>query len=439
MFPFSRKLTLGLLGIGTLLAVASHAFAGDSASQITPGDTTWILISAALVMLMTPGLAFFYGGLVRKKNVLSILMQCFMALCIVSVQWVAFGYSLSFGPDWHGLLGSLSWTGLNSVGIGASDYAPKVPHLAFATYQMMFAAITPGLIIGAFAERIRFSSYCLFCLLWSTLVYDPIAHWVWGQGGFLAAMGAKDFAGGIVVHINAGMAALAAALFLGKRQGFAESISPPHNLPIATLGAALLWFGWFGFNAGSALEANGVAVHAFMNTHIAGAVAGLIWCLLDWMKFHRPTTLGMITGAVAGLAAVTPGAGFVNTGGAMAIGFFSGLICWLSVTYLKTKFGYDDSLDAFGVHGVGGIWGTIAVGIWAVGSVNGASGAIEGHWDLLIAQIKAVGISMAYSFTVSLALFYLVDRIAHLRVSEHEERVGLDLTQHRETGYTVID
>jgi Amt family ammonium transporter len=290
----------------------------------------------------------------------------------------------------------------------------------------------------------RFGAFCLFSLLWATLVYDPIAHWIWGQGGFLGTLGgggAIDFAGGIVVHINAGMAALAAAVFLGRRKGYPTSMSPPHNLPVAALGAALLWFGWFGFNAGSALAANGVAVSAFLSTHLAGAAAGLMWSVLDWVKFGRPTTLGMITGAVAGLAAVTPGAGFVDAGGAIWIGLISGFVCWMAVTHLKARFHYDDTLDAFGVHGVGGIWGTLAAGIWATKAVNpgGADGLLCGNGLQLWFQCKAVLIAAAYSFGMSLVLLKVVDLVARLRVTEHDERVGLDLTQHKEAAYTVID
>jgi len=423
-------------------------FANASDGTVPPGinaaDTVWVLLAAALVMLMTPGLAFFYGGLVRRKNILSILMQCFMMLCVISLQWVFCGYSLAFGPDLAGVTGNLDWTWLASVGMDPSGYAPTVPHRAFVIFQMMFAVITPALIIGAFAERMRFSSFLVFSLLWTTLVYDPVAHWMWGKGGFLGTlggMGAVDFAGGIVVHINAGMAALAAVFVLGKRKGFPDAISPPHNLPVAVLGAGLLWFGWFGFNAGSALAANGVAVTAFMNTHIAGATAGLIWSLLDWLKFGKPTTLGMITGAVAGLAAVTPGAGFVDLSGAIWIGLFSGVVCWLAVTALKAKYQYDDSLDAFGVHGVGGIWGTLAVGIWGTKAVNlaGVSGLIQGNPLQLWIQAKAVVITMLYSFLMSFVLFKVVDFVLGLRVKDREEAIGLDLTQHREAGYTLLD
>jgi Amt family ammonium transporter len=408
------------------------------------GDTAWILISAALVMFMTPGLAFFYGGLVRRKNILSMLMQCFMVLCLVSVQWVLVGYSFSFGPDTgNGLLGDLSWAGLRNLPAAAS-YAPTVPHTGFAIFQMMFAVITPGLIVGAFAERMRFSAFCIFSVLWSLLVYNPVCHWVWGTGGFLGTQGgwgAIDFAGGIVVHINAGMAALAAALVFGRRLGFPGKTTMPHNLPLATMGAAMLWFGWFGFNAGSALRANGLACSAFLATHTAGAAAGLMWCVLDWLKHGKPTTLGMITGAVAGLAAVTPGAGFVDPMGAMWIGLISGVICWYAVTYLKNKLRYDDSLDAFGVHGVGGIWGTVAAGIWATKTINpdGPNGLLYGGSAQFLTQIKAAGLTAVYAFAMSFALLKLVDVVLRLRVTEHDERVGLDLSQHREAGYTVID
>ena len=308
-------------------------------------------------------------------------------------------------------------------------------------FQMMFAVITPALIIGAFAERMKFSAFVIFILLWATIVYDPITHWLWGSGGFLKNMGALDFAGGAVVHINAGMTALAAALILGKRQGYPNGISPPHNLPFAALGAGLLWFGWFGFNAGSALKASGLAGNAFAVTHISGAVAGITWSVLDWLKYKKPTTLGMITGAVAGLAAVTPASGYVTPIGAIWIGIGAGILPWLVVTCIKTKFGYDDSLDAFGVHGIGGIWGVIATGIWATKTINpdGANGLLYGNPLQLWIQTKAAIVTIVYSFVIGFVLLKFVDVVIKLRVSEHEERVGLDLTQHREAAYTIID
>jgi len=408
---------------------------------VDTGDTGWVLVSAALVMLMTPGLAFFYGGLVRRKNMLSVLMQCLMILCLISLQWVVFGYSLSFSPG-NRFIGGLNWLFLNGVGLTPNaDYAGTIPHELFMMFQMMFAVITPALIIGAFAERMKFSALCVFMLLWTTVVYDPVAHWVWGVGGFMRQWGALDFAGGTVVHINAGMTALAAALVLGRRQGYPDGMSPPHNLPFAVLGAALLWFGWFGFNAGSALGANGLAGNAFTVTHIAAAAAGVTWALLDWVKHKRPTTLGMITGMVAGLVSITPASGYVTPMGAIWIGLGAGSIPWLAVTYVKGALGYDDTLDAFGVHGIGGIWGAIATGLFATRSVNpaGADGLFYGNPLLFWIQIKVTFITIVYSLVLGFALLKVVDVLTGLRVSEHEERVGLDLTLHREAAYTVID
>jgi ammonium transporter, Amt family len=427
---------------GTPAVSVAPAAAVAAAPKIDTGDTSWVLISAALVMLMTPGLAFFYGGLVRRKNMLSVLMQCLMILCLISLQWVLFGYSLSFGPDHRSLIGGLDWSFLRNVGLTPNaDYAPTIPHQLFMMFQMMFAVITPALILGSFAERMKFSAFCVFMFLWATIVYDPVAHWVWGTGGFIRNWGALDFAGGTVVHINAGMTALAAALVLGKRQGYPDSMSPPHNLPFAVLGAALLWFGWFGFNAGSSLGANGLAVSAFTATHIAAATAGIAWAILDWLKHKKPTTLGLITGMVAGLVAITPASGYVTPMGAIWIGIGAGVIPWFAVTHFKNLLGYDDTLDAFGVHGVGGIWGAIATGIFATKTVNpaGADGLLYGNPALLWIQVKAVVVTMVYSFVVGIVLLKAVDIVMKLRVNDHEERVGLDLTQHREAAYTIID
>ena len=450
----------GLTGMGMALAGALPALAEETAtsaavagaaapvpaaaaSAVNTGDTAWVLVSTALVMLMTiPGLALFYGGLVRKKNVLSVLMQCFFLMCAVSLQWVIFGYSLSFGPDIKGLLGNLDWAFLKNVGLEPNaDYAGTIPHQAFMIFQMMFAVITPGLIIGAFAERMKFSAFVVFMLLWSTIVYDPVCHWVWGMGGFVRKMGALDFAGGTVVHINAGIAALVAALVLGRRLGHPHKLSPPHNLPFAVMGAALLWFGWYGFNAGSALGANGLATSAFVVTHVATAVAGLSWAIMDVAFNRRMTVLGLISGAVAGLVAITPAAGFVNIGGAIGIGLGAGVICYLFVTFVKEKLGYDDALDAFGVHCVGGIWGALATGLWATTAVNsaGANGLFYGNPAQFIIQFKAVAITVVYSGVVSFVLLKLVDRLIGLRATEQSERIGLDLTDHRETGYTMLD
>ena len=426
------------------------------ASSVKEGDTAWVLISSAMVFLMTaPGLALFYGGLVRKKNILSVLMQCMMITFLVSIQWVVFGYSLAFGPDiGNGLIGGLQWVGLKGVSnmIPSYDpttglsYAKSIPHEAFAIFQMMFAIITPALIVGAFAERVRFAPFCLLMILWMTLVYDPVAHWMWGIQGFLGFLnpsgkGAMDFAGGIVVHVNAGMAALACALFLGKRKGYPEKISPPHNLPFAVIGAGLLWFGWFGFNAGSALASNGLAVNAFIVTHTAAAVGGMSWAVMDWLFNSRPTMLGVITGAVAGLATITPASGFVGLGGAFAIGILAGVLPWLFVAYLKPVLGYDDSLDAFGVHGVGGIIGSLLTGVFASTAVNpdGLQGALYGNLSQIFVQLKAVLIVMGYSFVVTMGLLVIVNAFWRLRITDKEESIGLDLVEHRETAYTLID
>ena len=433
----------GVTGFLILMGISKLALEEDVVTPvINTGDTAWVLLSAAFVFLMTPGLAFFYGGLVRKKNMLSVLMQCFMLMCIITLQWVIFGYSLSFGPDIKGMIGSLGWAGLHGVGLEPfSDYSATVPHQAFMIYQAMFAIITPGLILGAFAERMKFSAFVVFSLLWATFVYDPVCHWVWGVGGFLRNSGALDFAGGTVVHINAGIAALVCALVLGKRKGYPSHMSPPHNLPFAVLAAGLLWFGWFGFNGGSALGANGLATSALVVTHIAAAAAGLTWSLLEWKISSKPTMLGMITGAVAGLVAITPAAGFVGPIDAIWIGAGVSVICYFFVAVVKTKFGYDDSLDAFGVHGIGGIWGALATGLWATKAVNpaGNNGLFYGNPGLFLVQLKAVVVTIVYSFIVSFVLLKIVDVVIGLRVSEDEERIGLDLTQHRESAYTMLD
>lgn len=412
-------------------------------SAVDSGDTAWVLISSLLVLMMTiPGLSLFYGGLVRKKNVLSVLMQCFMITCLISIQWVFWGYSLSFGPDLQGLIGNLDWAGLNGVGLLPDpEYASTIPHEAFMIFQMMFAIITPAVIIGAFAERMKFLPFLLFILLWATFVYDPICHWVWGTNGFIRKMGVMDFAGGTVVEINSGLSALAAALVLGRRKGYPGKMSPPHNLPFSVTGAGLLWVGWFGFNAGSALGANGVAVNAFVTTHVASAMAGLAWAAMDMVFNKRPTVLGIISGAVAGLVAITPGSGFVSPIGALFIGGVAGVLCYMAVAFLKAKLGYDDALDVFGVHGVGGFWGTLATGLWATRSVNatGSDGLFYGNPFQFVIQLKAVLITVAYSFFATFVLLKLVDVLLGLRASEQEERIGLDLAEHREAAYTMLD
>ena len=407
------------------------------------GDTAWVLMSTALVLLMTiPGLAFFYGGLVRRKNVLSILMQCFIILCVISLQWVLFGYSLAFGPDFHGIIGRLDWAGLRGVGpLPNPDYAATIPHSVFMIFQAMFAVITPALIIGSYAERVKFSAFLFFTILWATFVYDPLAHWVWGTGGWLKAMGAMDFAGGIVVHVSSGISALVLAIMLGKRIGYNHRPIRPHNLPFTVLGAALLWFGWFGFNAGSALAADGIAANAFITTNTATAAAGLSWALIEWWHNGSPTILGAATGAVAGLVAITPACGFVNPMNAIFIGMIVALICYLAIAVIKAKLGYDDSLDAFGVHGVGGMWGTIATGLFAEKAVNAAgnNGFFFGNLHQLLVQGLLVIITIAFAVIMTWIIFRIVDAVVGMRVEEKSEIVGLDLTEQSEAAYTVIE
>jgi ammonium transporter, Amt family len=405
--------------------------------KIDTGDTTWMLISTALVMLMTPGLALFYGGMVRQKNVLGTLMQSFIALGLVSIQWVVLGYSLSFGPDIKGIIGNLQWAGLQSVGIDPNpEYAATVPHQAFMMFQMMFAIITPALISGAFAERFKFSAYIIFVLLWSTFVYAPLAHWVWGVGGWLRSLGALDFAGGLVVHISSGVSALAAAIIIGKRKGHGHEPMPPHNLTMTLLGAALLWFGWFGFNGGSAVASGALATSAFMTTHIAASSAVLSWLFVEWFHRGKPTLLGAASGGIAGLVAITPASGFVGPLSALAIGFCAGALCYYGVT-IKNKLGFDDALDAVGIHGVGGAFGAIATGFFASKAINavGADGIFFGNPSLLLVQLLSVAVAVVYSFSITWIILKLLDRTIGLRVQHEEEVQGLDLSQHGESGY----
>ena len=409
----------------------------QAAAKVDPGDTAWILMSAALVMLMTPGLALFYGGMVRTKNVLGTIMQSFMVIALISVQWVLFGYSLSFGPTVGGIIGDLSWFGLKGVGLTPNaDYAGTVPHQAFMIYQAMFAIITPALLLGAIAERMKFKAFFIFTLLWSTLVYDPIAHWVWGVGGWIRQMGGLDFAGGIVVHISSGISALAAALLLGKRKGFGTESMAPHSLPMTLTGAGILWFGWFGFNAGSAVAAGMLSTSAFVVTHIAGATGALSWAVVEWFYKGKPTTLGAASGAVAGLATITPAAGFVEPWAALLVGLMAGIFCYSGVV-AKNKFGYDDSLDVVGIHGVGGTLGALAIGFFATKAVNegGNNGLLFGNVELLGTQALAVVVTAIYAFAVTAILLKVLDWTVGLRLSDEEEDSGLDLSQHSETGY----
>jgi len=401
--------------------------------KVVPGDTAWLLASAALVMFMTPGLALFYGGLVRAKNVLGIVMQSFVALAVVSVLWVLVGYTVAFGPDRGLVVGGLDFLGLSGVGAAPSPLAPTVPASAFMAFQLMFAVITPALITGAFAERMRFSGYLLFLGLWSVLVYAPLAHWVWG-GGFLGAngLGAIDFAGGTVVHINAGVAALAVILYLGKRQGYGSRAFVPHNVPMVILGAGILWFGWFGFNAGSALAAGGLASSAFVATQLGAASAVLGWLIPEWLRHGKATTIGAATGAVAGLVAITPASGYVGPLPAIAIGLAGGAVCYFAVG-LKSRLGYDDSLDVVGVHMVGGIVGALLTGVFASLAINPAGAA--GGVAQLGRQAAAVGVTLIFSFAATWLILKVTDLLVGLRASEDDEEVGLDLSQHGEAAY----
>jgi Amt family ammonium transporter len=439
-----------MLGVLVLLWLLSSPSAAQQAApspaapapqaKIDSGDTAWMLTSAALVLMMTaPGLALFYGGMVRRHNVLGTIMHSFILMAVISIQWVLWGYSVAFGPDVGGLFGNLSWVGLKGVGLVPNpDYAATIPHQAFMIYQLMFAIITPALITGAFAERMKFSAFLLFTLLWVTFIYDPLAHWVWGTGGWLRNLGALDFAGGTVVHISSGVSALAAALLVGKRRGFGSEPMPPHNLPLTITGAAMLWVGWFGFNAGSALSSGALATSAFVATHLATAGATLSWMFTEWLGRGKPTVLGAASGAVAGLVAITPASGFVGPLSSIVIGAVAGFLCY-NACNVKTRMGYDDSLDVVGVHGVGGTWGAIATGLFASKAVNeaGNNGLFFGNASLLGAQVVAVLATWIFAFIGALILLKLVDVVIGLRVEEEQEIMGLDLSQHDENAYAL--
>ena len=433
---FTRIKTL--LSTLFLLSLPAIALAAEEAPKIDTGDTAWVLVSAAMVMLMTPGLALFYGGMVRSKNVLSTIMQSFFIVALISVQWVLIGYSLAFGPDVGGYIGGLDWAGLAGVGQDPNpDYSATIPHLAFVAFQCMFAVITPALITGSFAERMKFPAFAVFALLWATLIYDPMAHWVWGVGGWLRTLGALDFAGGTVIHILSGVSGLVACIVLGKRKGYGTQPMLPHHLPMTVLGAALLWFGWFGFNAGSALGANGLAASAFIVTNTAAAAATLSWVLIEWFHHGKPTVLGAASGCIAGLVAITPGAGFVGPVPSVIIGLIAGILCYLAVAVLKAKLGYDDALDAFGVHGLGGTWGAIATGLFASKQINsaGADGLFFGNPEQLTIQLIAVGVAWVFAAVGTFVLLKIIGLFTNLRADENDESAGLDITEHGERGY----
>ncbi len=437
----TRSGSLLCAGFGALLASLGglpEAQAQAAGLKIDTGDTAWVLVSSAFVLAMlVPGLALFYGGLVRSKNVLGTIMQSFVILSVVSLLWIFCGYSLAFGPDKGGVIGGLDWVGLNGVAAEPHPlYGPTIPHQAFMLFQMMFAAITPALIAGAFAERKRFTSLIVFSALWSLFVYVPVAHWLWG-GGWLAKLGGLDFAGGAVVHITSGAAALVCAIVMGKRRGYGTDYMAPHNLPMTLLGTGLLWFGWFGFNGGSALGANGLAVSAILVTHTAAATGALVWCAVEWMHRGKPTVLGVASGAVAGLATVTPASGYIGPIPAMVIGLMAGAACYAAIVW-KGRFGYDDSLDVVGIHGVGGVIGILATGLFASKAINpaGADGLFYGNPGLLGIQLVVVVATALFSIIGTFVILKLVDAMTGLRVTGEEEATGLDLSQHNERAYS---
>jgi Amt family ammonium transporter len=400
---------------------------------IDSGATAWILAATALVMIMTPGVGFFYGGLVRRKNLISMITLSFVAFALVSIQWVLIGYSLAFGNDpansLNGFIGDLQYLGLNNVGMDPGPYSAAIPGVLYMVFQLVFATVTMAIVTSGIAERVKFSAYLVFALLWTTIVYDPLAHWVWG-GGWAAQFGALDFAGGTVVHISSGFAALALALVIGKRVGFGKYVMEPNNIPLTILGAALLWFGWFGFNAGSAVAANGLAANAFVTTNTAAAAGAMAWLLVSWIN-GKPSSLGFVSGAVAGLVAITPGAGYVTPMAAILIGAIGGVLCY-GIMLWRIRKGLDESLDAWAIHGMGGLWGALATGIFAVAGINGASGLIEGNVHQFVANAAGAFAAVIYAFVVTYVLAVVIDRTIGLRVTEEEEYVGLDISQHGE-------
>jgi Amt family ammonium transporter len=450
IYKYAALAWLGILFPNLIFAQGTTAAATAATPYIDSGSTAWMIVATALVLLMTiPGLALFYGGLVRQKNVLNILMQCFILTAVISLEWVFFGYSLAFSSSSGFLapfIGGFHWAFLN--GIGITDVSPyyisqetaRIPHLLFVLFQNMFAVITPALIIGAYAERIKFKGFLIFSVLWAIFVYNPVAHWVWSSDGWLLKMGALDFAGGTVVHINAGIAALVMTLMIGPRRNYNNHPTPPHNIPLVVIGAALLWFGWFGFNAGSGLAADGLAISAFLSTHVAAATAAFTWALIDWTINKKPTVIGICTGAVAGLVAITPAAGFVGVTGAVAIGILVSVVCYFMVSVVKHKFGYDDSLDAFGVHGIGGIIGALATGLLATPDIQSSySGLLYGNPKQFLIQIVATIATIAFSGVMTWIIFNIVEKWVGIRASLKEEIAGLDISQQNEMAYTESD
>lgn len=454
-----KKTIFSIIALLTLFGSGLAAQTTATTPKVDAGDTAWMIVATAFVLLMSiPGLALFYGGLVRRKNVLNVFMQVFILVAIISIEWVVLGYSNAFSSNsieaLKPFIGGFDWAFLNNIKPG--DLSPyfishsqtaadgtttgTIPHLIFIMFQGMFAVITPALIVGAFAERIKFKGFVIFSVLWAILIYNPVAHWVWSADGWLFKLGALDFAGGTVVHVNAGIAAIVTAIMLGKRRDYKGHALPPHNITYVAIGAALLWVGWFGFNAGSGLAADGLAANAFMVTNLAAATAALTWALIEWIFDGHPTTVGISTGAVGGLVAITPAAGFVGVPGALIMGVAVSVICFIMVAKIKPKFGYDDSLDAFGVHGIGGLLGAILTGVLATPAVQSAySGAAYGNWHQLWVQLEAVGATIIFSGVGTFILFKLTDILFGIRATDKEEAMGLDESQHGETAYTNFD
>lgn len=434
------KKLLSILSLTALFLLVPMTVFAEEAAKAETGDTTFIMLSSVLVFIMTPALAFFYGGIARKKNLINTMFSSFIIIGLISIQWVLFGYSLSFGPDKAHLIGGLDWFGFTGVGFDPNtDYAATVPHTAFAFFQLMFAIITAALITGSIVERMKFGVLIVFILLWSTLVYDPLAHMVWGVDGYLRNLGALDFAGGTVVHISSGVAGLVAALVIGKRKGFRQVAMVPNNIPYVLLGGAFLWFGWFGFNGGSALSANGLAFHAIFTTNTAAAAASLSWVLVEWIKQGKPTLLGAVTGAVVGLVVITPAAGFVPVFASIIMGLLVSPICYFFVSFVKAKLGYDDSLDAFGCHGIGGIVGALLTGVFASPEVNSAgTGLIYGNAHQLWVQFVSVVVTIALSGVATFLILKVISIFTPLRVTEKEEKEGLDISLHNEEAYPTV-
>ncbi|KJS11423.1 MAG: ammonia channel protein [Peptococcaceae bacterium BRH_c8a] len=424
-----RMGVIALLALMMIFILPMFAWAAEEG--IDTGDTAWMLVSSAIVMLMVPGLALFYGGMVRQKNVLNTMMMSFICLGVITIQWMLWGYTLSFGSDIGKLIGGMDFFALNGVGL---EPAGTIPHQLFMVFQMMFAILTPALITGAIVERMRFPAYLLFLVLWATLVYDPICHWVWG-GGWLAELGALDFAGGTVVHISSGVSALVAALVLGRRRGYGTERMVPHNIPYVVIGAAILWFGWFGFNGGSALASDGLAASVFVNTQIAAGAAVMSWVIVEWLRHGKPTVLGAASGAIAGLVAITPACGFVTPMGSLAIGLVAGALCYFAVSYAKVKLGYDDSLDVFGIHGVGGMWGALATGLFSVEA--GAEGLFYGNVAQVGIQAISVVATIALAAIATFVILKVVGAITKLRADDEAEVLGLDVNEHSEKAYSV--